>query len=158
MGTTLLTEIVYMLARIMIADPQIFLQLMSATASSQNKAETVLYEGLLDRWWDTASQQYSIPHQYPLMSTCQLSLIACQNLAIASFLPWALHLWYRPAAQKFSDVFRVKYSISGSTSLGRSRKFEIVSQMTKEGVFVPFIESPPFTQALTEPVSAHPVV
>lgn len=33
------------------ADAQMFLQLMSATASSQNVTEAFLYEGLLDQWW-----------------------------------------------------------------------------------------------------------
>jgi hypothetical protein len=50
-AVVLLTEIIYLLARIAMADRQMFLQLISATASSQNKPESPLYEGLLDQWW-----------------------------------------------------------------------------------------------------------
>jgi hypothetical protein len=50
-GPVLLTEYIYLLARIIMANPQFFLQLMSATASAQNTAESVLFEGLLDQWW-----------------------------------------------------------------------------------------------------------
>jgi len=42
------------------ADRQIFLQLMSATASSQNLTETYLYEELLDQWWGKVSSHYRL--------------------------------------------------------------------------------------------------
>jgi hypothetical protein len=96
---TLLTEHIYVLARIMIADPRIFLQLMAATASSQSKAEAVLYEGLLDQWWTLVSILLgSLQVQTSRRST--ISSTACRNLAIGNFLPWASHPWYRPVVQR----------------------------------------------------------
>lgn len=47
----LLTEYIYLFARIIMADRGMFIQLISATASSRNLTETYLYEGLLDQWW-----------------------------------------------------------------------------------------------------------
>ncbi|KAJ2920088.1 hypothetical protein MD484_g369, partial [Candolleomyces efflorescens] len=47
----LLTEIIFLFSRIVMADPQMFLQLMSATAPVANLPETNLWEGLLDQWW-----------------------------------------------------------------------------------------------------------
>jgi hypothetical protein len=58
-GTRILTEHVYFLARLVMADRQIFLQLISVTASTQNKPESVLYEGLLDQWWTKVSPTVS---------------------------------------------------------------------------------------------------
>ncbi|KAF8639750.1 hypothetical protein AX17_001012 [Amanita inopinata Kibby_2008] len=50
-GTMLLTEYIYFFARIVMADRQMFLQLMVATASSTGLTEKYLFEGLLDQWW-----------------------------------------------------------------------------------------------------------
>ncbi|KAJ2930226.1 hypothetical protein H1R20_g6892, partial [Candolleomyces eurysporus] len=47
----LLTEIIFLFSRIVMADAQMFLQLMSATAPAVNQPETNLWEGLLDQWW-----------------------------------------------------------------------------------------------------------
>jgi len=47
----LLTEYVYLFARIVLADRAIFLQLMSATANATGLTEKYLFEGLLDQWW-----------------------------------------------------------------------------------------------------------
>ncbi|KAF9495444.1 ARM repeat-containing protein [Pleurotus eryngii] len=50
-GSIFLTELIYLFARMVMADRPIFVQLMSATTSLQNTTETKLYEGLLDQWW-----------------------------------------------------------------------------------------------------------
>ncbi|KDQ29318.1 hypothetical protein PLEOSDRAFT_1038626 [Pleurotus ostreatus PC15] len=50
-GSIVLTELIYLFARMVMADRPIFVQLMSATTSVQNTTETKLYEGLLDQWW-----------------------------------------------------------------------------------------------------------
>ncbi|KAF8351332.1 armadillo-type protein [Amanita rubescens] len=50
-GVMLLTEYVYLFARIVLADRAIFLQLMSATANATGLTEKYLFEGLLDQWW-----------------------------------------------------------------------------------------------------------
>ncbi|KAJ7283929.1 armadillo-type protein [Mycena rebaudengoi] len=51
-GAILLTEHIYLMSRIVMADRQMFLQLMAATATPSFE-EAKLYEGLLDRWWGT---------------------------------------------------------------------------------------------------------
>lgn len=50
-GVYLLTEYVYLFARIVLADRAIFLQLMNATANATGLTEKYLFEGLLDQWW-----------------------------------------------------------------------------------------------------------
>ena len=50
-GSLFLTELIYLFARMVMADRPIFVQLMSATTLVQNTTETKLYEGLLDQWW-----------------------------------------------------------------------------------------------------------
>ena len=47
----MLTEYVYVLARIAVADRQLFLQLVSATAAAQNVSEALVWEPILNQWW-----------------------------------------------------------------------------------------------------------
>ncbi|KAJ7590824.1 armadillo-type protein [Mycena floridula] len=47
----LLTEHILLLSRIVLADREIFLRLIAATASAQGVSENTLYTGLLDQWW-----------------------------------------------------------------------------------------------------------
>ncbi|RDX55688.1 ARM repeat-containing protein [Lentinus brumalis] len=51
LSTIALTEFVYVLARIAIADRQLFLQLVSATAAAQNMSEEKVWEPILNQWW-----------------------------------------------------------------------------------------------------------
>ncbi|KAJ7507960.1 armadillo-type protein [Mycena galericulata] len=51
-GAILLTEHIYLMSRMVMADRQMFLQLMAATATP-TATEDKLYDGLLDRWWGT---------------------------------------------------------------------------------------------------------
>lgn len=51
----MLTEFVYFLARLAIADKQIFLQLVSATAAAMNLMETQVWEPILNQWWTRVS-------------------------------------------------------------------------------------------------------
>ncbi|KAJ7180251.1 armadillo-type protein [Mycena crocata] len=51
-GAILLTEHIYLMSRMVMADRQMFLQLMAATATP-SMTESKLYDGLLDRWWGT---------------------------------------------------------------------------------------------------------
>lgn len=53
-GAILLTEHIYLMSRMVMADRQMFLQLMAATATP-TMTEAKLYDGLLDRWWGTVS-------------------------------------------------------------------------------------------------------
>ncbi len=47
----MMTEYIYLFARIALADPQVLLQLTSAAATQFNQKEAYLMEGLLDQWW-----------------------------------------------------------------------------------------------------------
>ncbi|KAJ7129521.1 armadillo-type protein [Mycena epipterygia] len=49
-GAILLTEHIYLMSRMVMADRQMFLQLMAATATPA-MPENKLYDGLLDLWW-----------------------------------------------------------------------------------------------------------
>ncbi|KAI0719492.1 ARM repeat-containing protein [Cerioporus squamosus] len=51
LSTIALTEYVYVLARIAVADRQLFLQLVSATAVAQNMSEEKVWEPILNQWW-----------------------------------------------------------------------------------------------------------
>ncbi|KAJ7368449.1 armadillo-type protein [Mycena albidolilacea] len=51
-GAILLTEHIYLMSRIVMADRQMFLQLMAATGTPA-VPEAKLYDGLLDQWWGT---------------------------------------------------------------------------------------------------------
>ncbi|KAG2013512.1 ran binding protein 11 [Coprinopsis cinerea AmutBmut pab1-1] len=50
-ATHLLTAILFLFSRIVMADKRMFLQLMSATAGVLGREELKLYDGLLDQWW-----------------------------------------------------------------------------------------------------------
>ncbi|ETW83875.1 hypothetical protein HETIRDRAFT_443980 [Heterobasidion irregulare TC 32-1] len=54
----ILTHYITLMARIAIADQQMFLTLMAATATLRNTEETVLWEGLLDQWWRRFDNMY----------------------------------------------------------------------------------------------------
>ncbi|TFY59275.1 hypothetical protein EVJ58_g5888 [Rhodofomes roseus] len=49
--TSILTEEIYVLARVAVANKQLFLQLMQATAQANNVPENQIWEGVLDQWW-----------------------------------------------------------------------------------------------------------
>lgn len=51
-STLVLTEEIHLLARMIIADPHMYLQLTAATAIKQNVEESWLYNQLLDQWWN----------------------------------------------------------------------------------------------------------
>lgn len=50
-NTLIMTEFIYIFARIALADSQVFSQLISAAAGQLNQKESYLMEGLLDQWW-----------------------------------------------------------------------------------------------------------
>ncbi|KAH9846976.1 ARM repeat-containing protein [Lenzites betulinus] len=50
--TTVLAEYVYVIARIAVADRQLFLQLVSAMAAAQNVKEELIWEPILNQWWN----------------------------------------------------------------------------------------------------------
>ncbi|KAI0776057.1 ARM repeat-containing protein [Trametes elegans] len=52
LSVLVLTEYVYVLARIALADRQLFVQLVSATAASQKTKESLVWEPILNQWWN----------------------------------------------------------------------------------------------------------
>ncbi|EMD40680.1 hypothetical protein CERSUDRAFT_111258 [Gelatoporia subvermispora B] len=74
-STMILTEDVYVLARIAIANNAIFLNLISATAASKNTAESQIWEGVLDQWW-TRFDNMSEPRLRKLTAMGIASLVA----------------------------------------------------------------------------------
>ncbi|KAI1796323.1 ARM repeat-containing protein [Ganoderma leucocontextum] len=56
-----LTEHIYLLARIAIADRQLFLQLVSATAAALNLTEAQIWEPILNQWWTRVRLYASSP-------------------------------------------------------------------------------------------------
>ena len=57
--TSILTEDIYVLARVAVANKQLFLTLMQATSQAHGVPETQIWEGVLDQWWTRVRRQYS---------------------------------------------------------------------------------------------------
>ena len=90
----MLTEYVYFLARIAIADRQLFLQLVSATAAALNLPEAQVWEPILNQWWTRVRLPISSPPLSPVLtnnpfpsspspSSCS-SVSSCSSLATCS--------------------------------------------------------------------------
>ncbi|PFH52845.1 hypothetical protein AMATHDRAFT_1887 [Amanita thiersii Skay4041] len=97
-GTMLLTEYIYLFARIITADRQIFLQLMAATATATNLTEKYLFEALLDQWWGKASlcmfDSMSEPRCRKLAAMGIASLVSTARPEVLERLPTEIfNLW-----------------------------------------------------------------
>lgn len=88
----ILTHYITLMARIAIADQQMFLTLMAATATLRNTEETVLWEGLLDQWWRRVSVQNWLQCSRTLND--HVSSIICMSPAHASFPQWVSRHWF----------------------------------------------------------------
>ncbi|EPT02714.1 hypothetical protein FOMPIDRAFT_1159700 [Fomitopsis schrenkii] len=73
--TSVLTEDVYVLARVAVANKQLFLTLMQATAQAHNVPETQIWEGVLDQWW-TRFDNMSEPRHRKLTAMGIASLVS----------------------------------------------------------------------------------
>ncbi|KAH9938596.1 ARM repeat-containing protein [Fomitopsis serialis] len=73
--TSILTEEIYVLARVAVANKQLFLQLMQATAQAHNVSEAHIWEGVLDQWW-TRFDNMSEPRHRKLTAMGIASLIS----------------------------------------------------------------------------------
>jgi hypothetical protein len=73
-GIMLLTEYVYLLARIVLADRAIFLQLMNVTANATGLTEKYLFEGLLDQWWGKVRGIILFSTQHVYIETTSLTV------------------------------------------------------------------------------------
>lgn len=78
------TQFLYVLARIIIADSKIFMQLLSATASSTGAPDdSKLMSDLMDVWWARVSLRRTLAHIRPFALT-YYSLTIWRNLVNAS--------------------------------------------------------------------------
>ncbi|KAF8623412.1 hypothetical protein AX15_006355 [Amanita polypyramis BW_CC] len=92
-GSMLLTEFVNLFARIALADRQVFLQLMTATANATGLVERFLFEGLLDQWWGKFDSM-SEPRYRKLAAMGIASLVSTGRLEVLERLPTEIfNLW-----------------------------------------------------------------
>ncbi|GLB33947.1 putative ARM repeat-containing protein [Lyophyllum shimeji] len=92
-STLLLSEQVLFLSRVAMADRQMFLQLISATASSLNQKESYLYDNMLDQWFGKFDNMSEPRHRKltamgigPLVSTGRPEIL--QRLPVEIFNLW----------------------------------------------------------------------
>src|ERR1700733_4377927 len=123
MATTLLSEHVLLLARICVADPHSFVDLVYSFASLQGVSGESVMNDLLDQWWlkviyllNKARRDRS--HVEVFIS----SLIACLNHAKESCWPWALRVLYPQGMLPYLRNCHTKYSTSGWTALAKFGK------------------------------------
>lgn len=84
----ILTEYIYVLSRIALTDRNAFLNLMSATASTQNIPEKEIWEGVLDQWWTRVGAHSSLL-KLRVADYMPTSSTTCQSLDSENLLPWA---------------------------------------------------------------------
>ncbi|KAG1815549.1 ARM repeat-containing protein [Suillus subaureus] len=105
----LLTECIYLLARIAIADRQMFLQLVSATAETMNLPELKIWEAVLDHWWRQFDHM-SEPRHRKLAALGIASLVSTGRPEVLDRLPNEIfNLW--------TDVF---FEVKESKSLAEN--------------------------------------
>lgn len=105
-SSTLLTECIYLFARIALADRQMFLQLVSATAVTMNLPEAKIWEAVLDHWWRQFDHM-SEPRHRKLAALGIASLVSTGRPEVLDRLPNEIfNLW--------TDVF---FEVKESKSL-----------------------------------------
>lgn len=116
--TLTLTDYVYVLARIAVADRQLFLQLVSAMAATQNVNESLIWEAILNQWWtrvrelppscpDLRLKKNSILVQFDNMSEPRLRKLTAMGIAnlVASGRPEVLDRLSTEIFNLWIDVF-----------------------------------------------------
>lgn len=89
----LLIEIIFLFARMVMADSQMFLQLISATAPATNQKESYLWEGLLDQWWGKFDNM-SEPRHRKLTAMGIATLVSTGRPEVLQRLPGEIfNLW-----------------------------------------------------------------
>jgi len=116
------TEVVYLIARIAMADLQVFSQLMRAAAgpevTSLENDESLLYKILLDKWWDKVRLRVVEPAECPLIShILSISLIAYLSPKTASCQPWQWLRWFPQDTLRLCRGCLARFSICGQTFL-----------------------------------------
>ncbi|KAI0347520.1 ARM repeat-containing protein [Trametopsis cervina] len=89
----LLTEYVYILARIALSDKNMFLQLVSATSSTLQIAEDQVWQAILDQWW-TRFDNMSEPRHRKLTAMGIACLVSTGKHEVLERLPTEIcNLW-----------------------------------------------------------------
>ncbi|KAH7916807.1 ARM repeat-containing protein [Hygrophoropsis aurantiaca] len=92
-ATIILTEIIHLLARIALADCQLFLQLVSASAQAKTVSESSLYEVILDHWWRQFDHM-SEPRHRKLVALGMASLVSTGRPEVLDRIPNEIaNLW-----------------------------------------------------------------
>ncbi|TFK55905.1 ARM repeat-containing protein [Heliocybe sulcata] len=93
LAVSTLTEHIYVLARIVIADCGVFMRLMSASAGPLNTTETAVWEALLDQWWSRFDNM-SEPRYRKLVAMGIANLVATGRPEVLERLPNEIfNLW-----------------------------------------------------------------
>ncbi|OAX44518.1 ARM repeat-containing protein [Rhizopogon vinicolor AM-OR11-026] len=107
----LLTECIYLLARIALADRQMFLQLVSATSQTTAVPETKVWETVMDHWWRQFDHM-SEPRYRKLAALGMASLVSTGRPEVLDRLPTEIfNLW--------TDVF---FEVKESRKLAASEE------------------------------------
>lgn len=110
-----LTEYVYVLARVAVADRQLFIQLVSATAAAQNVKETLVWEAILNQWWNRVRCAHNLSRrrsmtaigQFDNMSEPRLRKLTAMGIAnlVATGRPEVLDRLSTEICNLWIDVF-----------------------------------------------------
>ncbi|KAI0755466.1 ARM repeat-containing protein [Irpex lacteus] len=93
LATELLTEYVYILARIAVSDKNMFIQLVSATSSTTQIKESELWEAILNQWW-TRFDNMSEPRHRKLAAMGIASLVSTGRDEVLDRLPTEIcNMW-----------------------------------------------------------------
>lgn len=113
--TMVLTEYVYVLARVAVADRQLFVQLVSATAAAQNVKETLVWEAILNQWWNRVRRAHNFSRrrsltvigQFDNMSEPRLRKLTAMGIAnlVATGRPEVLDRLSTEICNLWIDVF-----------------------------------------------------
>ncbi|KAH6915318.1 ran binding protein 11 [Coprinopsis sp. MPI-PUGE-AT-0042] len=89
----MLTGILYLFSRIVMADKQMFLQLMAAQAGGDGQKELKLYDGLMDQWWGKFDMM-SEPRYRKLTAMGVAALVSTGHPEVLKRLPGEIfNLW-----------------------------------------------------------------
>ncbi|EKM80164.1 hypothetical protein AGABI1DRAFT_120195 [Agaricus bisporus var. burnettii JB137-S8] len=92
-STLVLTEYIYLFSRIALAEPQVFFQLVSASAIQLNQKESFLVDQLLDQWWGKFDNM-SEPRHRKLTALGIASLLSTGRKEVLDRLPTEIfNLW-----------------------------------------------------------------
>ena len=93
MDTLMLTTHVHIFARIAVAGPGSFVQLIAATAQATGTSEATLWEGVLDQWWRRFDNMHE-PRYRKLAAMGMAALVSTGRPEVLGRLPTEIfNLW-----------------------------------------------------------------